>query len=192
MTSAPGLVVRDAIVSDVEMIRRIYAHYVATGLATFEETTPPGAVMAERWRAVRSAGLPYLVAECKGDVVGYCYAAAYRSRSAYRFTVEDSVYVADGLSRRGVGRALLSTLIARCEAGPWRQMVAVIGDSNNTASISLHTNQGFRPVGTLNAVGFKLNRWVDCVLMQRALGEAASTPPKPGSAVGGLVRGDPA
>lgn len=120
-------------------------------------------------------GLPYLVAELDTRVVGYCYATTYRSRPAYRNTIEDSVYVADGMQGRGIGMALLAALIARCETGPWRQMVAVIGDSGNAGSIALHERLGFRRMGTLEAVGFKLGRWVDTVLMQRALGAGSST-----------------
>ena len=123
----------------------------------------------ERWRAVSSHGLPYLVAEIEGRVVGYGYAAPYRSRSAYRFTVEDSVYIAADCGGLGLGSALLAALIGRCRTGPWQQMVAVIGDSENHASIGLHRKFGFRHVGTLQRVGFKFGRWVDSVLMQRPL-----------------------
>ena len=123
-------------------------------------------------------GLPYLVADIDGAVVGYSYAALYRARSAYRFTIEDSVYVDEGAMGKGVGRALLSAVIARCEAGQWRQMIAVIGDSGNVASIRLHASLGFRLVGTLRAVGFKMGRWADTVLMQRELGAGDRTPPE--------------
>jgi L-amino acid N-acyltransferase YncA len=120
------------------------------------------------------------VAEEAGEVVGYGYAGPYRARTAYRFTLENSVYVAPGGARRGVGTRLLSEVIRRCEAGPWRQMVAVIGDSANTASIALHRKLGFRSVGTLEGVGFKHGRWVDTVLMQRALGPGAGRSPAKG------------
>ena len=126
---------------------------------------------------VLGRGLPYLVAEVDHQVVGYSYATPYRSRSAYRFTLENSVYVDHRLNRRGIGQALLSALIARCEKGEWRQMVAIIGDINNVASIALHERLGFRRVGTLQAVGYKFGRWVDTVLMQRALGHGDKTLP---------------
>jgi L-amino acid N-acyltransferase YncA len=115
-------------------------------------------------------GLPYLVALADNAVVGYCYATAYRPRSAYRHTIEDSVYIDEKLRGRGIGLALLSALIERCEAGPWRQVVAVIGDSGNAGSIALHAKLGFEHVGVLREVGFKHGRWVDTVLMQRTAG----------------------
>ena len=163
--------VRDATEADMPAIQAIYAHHVLHGLATFEEVPPSVAVMTERRASVLRAGLPYLAAQFDGQVVGYAYATAYRPRPAYRHTIEDSIYVANGLGGRGVGVALLQALIARCERGPWRQMLAVIGHSGNTASIALHRRCGFEPIGTLHAVGFKLGRWVDTVLMQRALGD---------------------
>jgi phosphinothricin acetyltransferase len=123
--------------------------------------------------------LPYIAAEIDGRVGGYSYAAPYRARPAYRYTVEDSVYVAEGYARRGIGQALLHELIARCEAGPWRQMLAVIGDSGNAGSIALHRACGFAVIGTLPAVGFKFGRWVDSVLMQRMLGDGDASPPRP-------------
>lgn len=158
-------------------VERIYAHHVLTGCATFEEVPPSCEELAARRAGVLDLGLPYLVAEMDGTVAGYCYATAYRPRPAYRHTIEDSVYVAEGLGGRGFGRTLLAALIGRCEAGPWRQMVAVIGDSGNAGSIALHVGLGFRPVGTLHAAGFKLGRWVDSVLMQRALGEGSGSLP---------------
>ena len=151
-------------------VQRIYAHHVLHGLATFEEVPPTVHDLMARRVSVLAEGLPYLVAERDGEVVGYSYATAFRSRSAYRHTIEDSVYVADGLGGKGIGRALLEALISRCESGPWRQMIAVIGDSANAASIALHRRLGFRLVGTLGSAGLKLGRWVDVVLMQRALG----------------------
>jgi phosphinothricin acetyltransferase len=158
-------------------VQRIYAHHVLQGLATFEETPPSLEELLTRRAAVIAAGLPYLVAERKGAVVAYSYATPYRSRPAYRYTVEDAVYVAEGLAGQGIGSALLRTLIARCEVGPWRQMVAIIGNSANAASIALHRRMGFRSVGTLSSVGFKLGRWVDTVLMQRPLGAGDRTAP---------------
>lgn len=171
------VLVRDAADADVPAIQSIYAHHVLHGLATFEEVPPSVADMAERRLSVLSAGLPYLAAEIQGQVVGYAYATAYRPRPAYRHTIEDSIYVAQGLAGRGIGRALLGALIARSERGPWRQMLAVIGHSGNAASIALHRSLGFEPIGTLHAVGFKLGRWVDTVLMQRVLGDGDRSPP---------------
>lgn len=171
------LLVRAARAEDMAAVQAIYAPHVLHGCATFEEEPPSVAEMGLRRDRVRSLGLPYLVAERAGTVLGYAYAAPFRPRAAYRFTIEDSVYVAPGLGGTGVGTALLSALIARCEGGPWRQMLAVIGDSGNAASRALHRRHGFRTVGTCEAVGFKLGRWVDTVTMQRALGAGAATPP---------------
>ena len=148
-----------------------YSHHVLHGLASFEEAAPSVAEMIGRRETVLKLGLPYLVAEMDGRIVGYSYASAYRPRPAYRHTIEDSVYVRDGFAGHGIGRELLSTLIKRCEHGPWRQMLAVIGDSANAGSIGLHGSQGFRQIGRLDAVGFKFGRWVDSVLMQRPLGK---------------------
>lgn len=177
MDRATGLHVRHATDGDLAAVHAIYAHHVRAGFASFEEVPPDLDELARRRAAILAAGLPYLVAELDGRVVGYSYAGAYRSRSAYRFTVEDSVYVAPDSGRRGAGRALLGALVAACERGPWRQMIAIIGDSDNAASISLHRGLGFAMVGTLVAAGFKRGRWVDSVLMQRALGPGAATPP---------------
>jgi L-amino acid N-acyltransferase YncA len=171
------MVIRDATGADVSAIQQIYAHHVRTGTASFEEIPPSEPEMAARWQAVQQLGLPYLVAERDGAVVGYAYAGAYRPRPAYRHTLEDSVYVTRQHHRLGIGRALLGALIARCEAGPWRQLIAVIGDSDNASSIALHQQFGFRHVGTLHSVGWKLGRWLDSVVMQRALGSGATTPP---------------
>jgi L-amino acid N-acyltransferase YncA len=171
------IVVRDSIETDMAAARRIYAHYVLNGLGSFEEEPPSVAELKRRRRRVIELGLPYLVCEIDGAVVGYAYAMLYRERSAYRYTLEDSIYVDQEINRRGVGRALLSAVIARCEVGGWRQMIAVIGDSDNAASIGLHERLGFRLVGTLRAVGFKLGRWLDAVLMQRDLGPGDRAPP---------------
>jgi phosphinothricin acetyltransferase len=168
---------REAVAGDMAQIAAIYAHHVRTGVASFEEVPPDGAEMARRHAAVTAAGMPYLVAERDGRVVGYAYAARYRERTAYRYTVEDSVYVADGAARGGIGRMLLVALIERCTALGYRQMVAVIGDSANAGSIGLHASLGFRAAGVLPSVGFKLGRWVDSVIMTRALGEGDQAPP---------------
>jgi L-amino acid N-acyltransferase YncA len=169
--------VRDSIKADMFAVQPIYAHYVANALATFEETAPTIEEMIARRKKTLDFGLPYLVAVSGDEILGYCYAGAYRMRPAYRHTIEDSVYVANGLGGRGIGAALLGELIARCEAGPWRQMIAIIGDSGNAASTALHRRFGFEPVGTLRSVGFKFGRWVDTRLMQRALGAGDSSPP---------------
>jgi L-amino acid N-acyltransferase YncA len=172
-----ALTIRDSRDGDVPAIHAIYAHYVLGGLATFEEIPPTIDELKLRRSLLLASGLPHLVADLDGIVVGYCYAGPYRVRPAYRFTVENSVYIADGFGGRGTGTALLTELIGRCEAGPWRQMVAVIGDSGNAASIALHRRLGFRLIGTLDAVGFKLGRWVDTVFMQRELGAGSTSQP---------------
>jgi L-amino acid N-acyltransferase YncA len=175
--STAHVIVRDATGNDIAAVQHIYAHHVLTGTASFEEVPPDLVEMTARWAAVQRLGLPYLVAEHGGAVVGYAYAGAYRPRPAYRHTVEDSVYVASEHHGLGIGRALLAQLIERCEAGPWRQMIAVIGDSANAGSIGLHRRFGFRHTGTLQDVGFKFGRWLDSVIMQRALGAGATAPP---------------
>ena len=177
MPDLPDLLIRDATEADMEAVQRIYAHHVLNGLATFEEEPPSVDELLSRRAAIVAERLPYLVAELRGAVVGYAYASAYRTRPAYRYTIEDSVYVENGFGGRGIGRALLTELVARCEAGPWRQMVAIIGDSGNAASVAVHRSLGFAPVGTLRSAGFKLGRWVDTVLMQRPLGPGDGTLP---------------
>jgi phosphinothricin acetyltransferase len=166
-----GLVIRAAAPADIPAITRIYAHAVRFGTASFELEPPDEAEMARRQRALIDGGFPYLVAEADGAVVGYAYAGPYRTRPAYRFSVENSVYVAPEAHGRGIGRALLDRLIAEATARGFRQMIAVIGDSDQAASIALHHAAGFRHVGTIAAVGFKHDRWLDSVLMQRELGE---------------------
>ncbi|AKJ67085.1 GCN5 family acetyltransferase [Pandoraea thiooxydans] len=173
----PGLIVRNATEADLPAIQQIYAHHVRHSLASFEEVPPDLAELRARRAAVLGHGLPYLSAEQDGTVVGYCYATPYRTRPAYRHTIEDSIYIAPELAGRGIGRALLSALIARCESGPWRQMIAVIGNSGNAGSVGLHRALGFRLVGTFEGVGFKHGQWVNTVLMQRALGDGMDSPP---------------
>ena len=172
-----GLSIRDAAAADMAAIAGIYRIYVLHGLASFEVEPPPTAEMDARRLAIQDAGLPYLVAELDGAVAGYAYAARYRTRFAYRYTVEDSIYVSPDCGRRGVGFALLNAIIERSTALGYRQMLAVIGDSANHASIRLHEKAGFRRVGTLESVGFKLGRWVDAVLMQRPLGSGDAALP---------------
>ena len=171
--------------SDVEAIQAIYAHHVLTGLGTFEEVPPTPAEMAERCAAVTDRGLPWLVAEEEGLVLGYGYAGPFRTRAAYRYTVEDSVYVAEAARGRGIGKALLAALITECDAMGLRQMVGVIGDSANRASIGLHRSLGFELKAVVPAVGWKFERWVDVVWMQRSLGAGATAAPDaPG--IGGM------
>ena len=161
----------------VAAITDIYAHHVLHGFASFETEPPNAAEMRRRYRLVREQGLPFLIAELDGRIAGYAYASAYRARAAYRYTVEDSVYVQHGQQGRGVGSALLTALIAGCTQAGRRQMIAVIGDSANRPSIRLHERCGFIHVGLLPATGWKFSRWIDSVLMQRGLGPGASSPP---------------
>ena len=162
---------------DLAAITAIYGHHVLHGVASFEEEPPGLDEMAHRRREILARGLPYLVAEGSGRLLGYCYASPYRTRAAYRFTVEDSIYVDAAEIGRGVGRALLSALIERCAAQGYRQMVAVIGGSDQWPSIRLHAALGFARIGVLPAIGFKFGGWVDTVLMQRALDPGAEAPP---------------
>jgi L-amino acid N-acyltransferase YncA len=175
----PPISIRPVEASDLDAIQGIYAHHVLHGLASFEETPPDAAELARRWHAITDAGLPYLCATgpAGGTILGYAYAGPYRPRSAYRFTVEDSVYVAPKLAGQGIGRALLGRLIGICTELGKRQMIAVIGDSGNAGSIALHRACGFDLVGTLRSIGFKHGRWVDSVLMQRALGPGGAILP---------------
>jgi L-amino acid N-acyltransferase YncA len=163
--------------SDLAVITAIYDDAVRHGTASFELDPPDQAEMARRYETLRAGGYPYLVAELDGDVVGYAYAGPYRARPAYRWSVEDSIYVAPQAQRRGIGSALLARLLAEAEAGGFRQMLAVIGDSANTGSVELHRAAGFRLIGTFENVGFKFGRWLDTVLMQRELGRGATAAP---------------
>jgi L-amino acid N-acyltransferase YncA len=173
----PAALIRPARPSDIATITRIYAHAVRHGTASFELEPPEQAEMARRQDALLAGGFPYLVAEADGGILGYAYAGPYRARPAYRFTVEDSVYITPEAQRRGLGRLLLERLITESEARGYRQMIAVIGDSAQDASIALHAALGFRLIGTFAAVGFKFDRWLDTVLMQRPLGHGAETKP---------------
>ncbi|HZT30614.1 MAG TPA: GNAT family N-acetyltransferase [Bryobacteraceae bacterium] len=172
------VLVRPASDTDLPAITAIYAHHVRHGTATFEIDPPDLAEMTRRRAELERRGLPYLVAESDGLVAGYAYAGVYRPRVAYRFTVENSIYVHPGHQGQGIGRVLLPALIEACEQRGLRQMVAVIGDRNNLASIRLHERFGFRHVGVLENVGFKFGRWLDTVLMQRALGAGSAAPPE--------------
>jgi L-amino acid N-acyltransferase YncA len=164
--------IRDATAADIPAIQAIYAHHVLHGLASFEEVAPPVEEMRSRFDAIAGTGKPYLVAEIGGRIVGYGYASTYRTRSAYRYTLENSIYIDERARGQGVGTALLEELISRCRKGPWRQMLAVIGDSANVASIGVHRKAGFRQVGLFEKVGYKHGRWVDSVVMQLELSPA--------------------
>ena len=170
---------RDCDPADIPAIAAIYGHWVTHGVASFELEPPDAEEMGRRRAAILAGGYPYLVAEGEGGrILGYAYASAWRTRPAYRFGCENSVYVAPDAGRGGVGRAILGALIARCEAKGLRLMVAVIGDSANAPSIGLHRAMGFKPAGVLPATGWKHGRWVDTVLMTRPLGPGATTPPE--------------
>ena len=163
---------RDATAADLAAITAIYAHHVAHGTGTFEEAAPDAAEMGARIARVQRQGCAWLVTENAGQVTGFGYYAAYRDRSAYRFTAEDSIYVRDDVRGQGVGKALVAALLDHAARRGFRQMIAVIGDSENVGSIGLHLSLGFRQVGVMRAVGLKFGRWVDVVTMQRPLGEA--------------------
>jgi L-amino acid N-acyltransferase YncA len=171
------LEIRPTIAADLPAITAIYAQAVLYGTATFELIPPDLAEMTRRFAVLIDGGFPYFVAVLDGRVVGYAYAGAYRPRPAYRFTVENSVYLEPAIHRRGIGLQLLQRLIAESEQRSYRQMIAVIGDSANAGSIGVHTKCGFQMIGTHPHVGLKFGRWLDTVMMQRALGEGAATVP---------------
>ncbi len=166
------LTIRDATAADMEAVQAIYSFYVTRTCASFEEDPPSVEEMRRRLAKTYERGLPYLVAESDGEVVGYTYAGPWRFRSAYRYTIEDSIYVAPSVTRRGVGSTLLGALVDRCTELGYRQMIGVIGDSANHGSIGLHRRLGFRQEGVLRGVGLKHGRWVDVVIMHRPLGDA--------------------
>jgi phosphinothricin acetyltransferase len=175
------LIIRDATPGDAPALAAIYGPHVLHGLGSFEETPPTPDMMAERWAGVVAVGLPYLVAaDGAGELLGFAYASPFRTRPAYRHTAEDSVYVAPGQAGRGVGKALLSAVLDRCEALGVRQMIAIVGDSGNAASLALHKSLGFAHIGVMPALGFKHGRWVDIVLLQKPLGGGADRPPSGG------------
>jgi phosphinothricin acetyltransferase len=173
--SAPEI--RPAAEADLPAITEIYDHAVRHGTATFELIAPDLAEMTRRFRALMEGGFPYLVATLEGQVAGYAYAGPYRPRPAYRFTVENSIYLRPAIHRHGIGLLLMQRLLGECEARGHRQMIAVIGDSANTGSVGLHTRCGFDMIGTHPNVGLKFGRWLDTVMMQRALGEGSATIP---------------
>jgi phosphinothricin acetyltransferase len=167
----PRITIRDATEADVPAIAAIYEVHVLHGTASFEEVPPPLEEMQRRFREIRASGRPYLVGEIDGRVAGYAYAGPYRTRTAYRFTLEDSIYLDPPMAGHGLGTALMAALVERCKSGPWRQVVAIIGDSANEPSIALHRKFGFVHAGTLRNVGFKHGRWLDSVVMQLTLRE---------------------
>jgi len=169
--------VRPATPGDAPAVTVIYAEHVKSGTGTFEETAPSTADMTARMRAVLDKGFPWVVVEDDGRILAYAYAGPYHHRSAYRFTAEDSVYVAEHARRRGYGKAALQAVINGCKAMGQRRLLAVIGDSGNTASIALHRSLGFQPCGTLPAVGYKAGKWLDVVLMHLPLNGGDETPP---------------
>lgn len=171
------LQLRSAVPADIAAITALYAREVRDGIATYETVAPDEREMARRWETLVNQGFPYFVAEQDGVFAGYAYASSYRAREGYRWTVEDTLYVEPHLQGRGVGRALLSHLIEACEGLGFRQMVAVIGDRSNRASISLHEGLGFRAVGVFQGLGRKHGRWLDTVQMQRQLGPGAAVDP---------------
>lgn len=174
----PALLIRPSTPADLPAITTIYAEAVQHGTGTFELDPPDAAEMARRRDDVLAKGLPWLVAERAGQVLGYAYANHFRPRPAYRFCLEDSIYLHPDARGQGVGKLLLTELLGRCEAAGARQMLAVIGDSANAGSIGVHTALGFTHTGVLKASGWKFGRWLDVVLMQRALGNGDQTPPQ--------------
>ncbi len=187
--SAEAPIIRPSRDDDVAAIAAIYGHHVQHGVASFEETAPTIEEMARRRAEIVARGLPYLVAELANGtdgrrVVGYCYAGLFRPRSGYRFTLEDSIYIDPDEVGRGIGRALLQPMVARCAELGYRQMIAVIGGSETVASIRLHERLGFAHIGVFPAVGYKFGRWIDVVLMQHALGPGAAALPEEGAPQG--------
>jgi len=171
-------VIRPATAADLPFVTDIYEHAVRFGTATFELDPPDLTEMTRRFRALSDGGFPYFVAEVDGQVIGYAYAGPYRPRPAYRFTVENSVYLQPSIHRRGIGLQLMQRLIAECVQRGYRQMIAVIGDSANAGSIGVHTKCGFQMIGTHPNVGLKFGRWLDTVMMQLPLGDGGMTVPE--------------
>jgi phosphinothricin acetyltransferase len=169
--------IREAVESDLPEIQAIYAHHVLTGTGTFDEAPPSIEEMTAKFRKVRAEGGCWLVAMDATGVLGYAYYAQFRDRSAYRYCVEDSIYVREDVRGQGVGKALVARLIEDATAGGKRQMIAVIGDSDNVGSIGVHASLGFHMVGTMRSVGIKFGRWVDVVTMQRPLGRGDTNLP---------------
>ena len=174
------LIIRRVQPDDLPAIHALYSHNVTHGTASWELKPPDEAEMRRRMQSVLDGGYPYFVAEIEGALVGYSYASSYRPRPGYRFTVENSIYVDARYQRLGIARKLLTTLIDACAQQGYRQMIAIIGDSENKASIELHRAVGFFPIGTMPGIGFKFGRWLDSVLMQKTLGEGSDTLPNEG------------
>ena len=175
------LLIRPSRDSDMAALTAVYAHHVLHGTGTFE-TEPPGVPeMSARRADVLSKGLPYLVAELDGELAGFAYGNWFKPRPAYRYSVEDSIYLAPGLQRQGLGRALLAELLARFEAAGIRKVMAIVGDSANAGSVGLHLALGFAQVGVIEDCGWKLGAWRDIVILQKTLGEGSATPPQPES-----------
>jgi len=179
--STPVLLIRASVAGDLPAITGIYAWNVLNGTGTFELEPPDQAEMARRRDDVLAKGLPWLVVERDGEVLGYAYANHFRPRKAYRFCLEDSIYLAADAKGLGLGRRLLAELLAQCEAAGARQMLAVIGDSANLGSIGVHRTLGFEQVGVMKAAGWKFDQWRDVVVMQKALGDGSTTAPKAGA-----------
>ena len=177
MSISAGILIRASCDDDINAIARFYCESVATGTASWEYEPPSVEEMAKRRRAVIASGFPYLAAEDNGRIVGYCYASTYRARIGYRFVVEDSVYVTPDMQGRGIGKMLLLALIGECEKLGFRQMIAVIGDSENAGSIALHLRCGFQHAGRFNGIGYKFGRWLDSVQMVRSLGAGSNSAP---------------
>lgn len=170
--------IRPSTDQDIQAIAAIYSHHVLSGTGTFETTPPTEAEMATRRADVLAKGLPYLVAEDGGKVLGFAYCQWFKPRPAYRFSAEDSIYLHPEAAGKGLGRLLLGELVARAEAAGVRKLMAVIGDSANTASVGAHRSLGFTPVGVFKSCGWKFGRWLDIVLMERSVGEGDATPPE--------------
>lgn len=169
-------IIRPSLEKDIPAITAIYAHHVLTGTGTFEIDPPSEADMTSRRADVLSKGLPYIVAEEAGQVIGYAYCTWFKPRPAYRFSAEDSIYLAPGVHGKGIGRALLAELTAQAERVGIRKLIAVIGDSNNAGSVGVHRSLGFTHVGVLKSCGWKFNQWLDVVMMEKALGLGDTTP----------------
>lgn len=173
----PSILIRPATTADIPAIVDIYAYYVTETVVTYEETVPDVSEMTRRLNATLNLGMPYLVAEVEGVVQGYAYGGAFRERIAYRYCVEHAIYLAKEAKGQGIGSMLIEQLLTQLEAAGVRQVIAVIGDLTNHASVALHSKFEFEKVGILPASGYKFDRWIDTILMQRALGDGAQTPP---------------